>query len=386
MDTPYVFVRHDRKCKHKGNKFYRGCKCSKWLYVPRTRRRVSAQTRSWATAEHKAKALAASDAPVNPDRQTIQAAVAAFLDDKETQNLAVVSLRKHRLIFNKELLTFCNKAGIVYLDELTLTQLERFRAGLDDAPGTIKKKLEFVRSFLRFCVLHNWLTKNPAVGLSRIKVSVQPTVPFTQDEFTKLLDTIPTMYTASRGLNGKTSEYLRARLRAMVLLLRWSGLRIGDAANLKRSRLSDDDNLMLYTAKTGTHVYVPLPPDVASELRALPNSSPEYFFCSGNGSVRSVTANWQRKLDGLFKKADLKRRAHAHQLRDTFAVEMLLAGVTIEQVSMLLGHSSVKITEKHYAPWVRARQQQLENAVRLAWEKKIPEPAKPKLKLVSKKG
>jgi hypothetical protein len=38
-------------------------------------------------------------------------------------------------------------------------------------------------------------------------------------------------------------------------------------------------------------------------------------------------------------------------LQDTFAVEMLLAGVSIDQVSMLLGHSSVKITEKHY-PYV----------------------------------
>lgn len=42
--------------------------------------------------------------------------------------------------------------------------------------------------------------------------------------------------------------------------------------------------------------------------------------------------------------------------RDTFAVEMLLAGVPLEQVSILLGHKSVKITEKHYAPWVKARQ------------------------------
>jgi integrase/recombinase XerD len=53
--------------------------------------------------------------------------------------------------------------------------------------------------------------------------------------------------------------------------------------------------------------------------------------------------------------------------RDTFAVEMLLAGVPIDQVSMLLGHSSVKITEKHYSPWVRARQEQLERSVKQAW-------------------
>jgi integrase len=44
--------------------------------------------------------------------------------------------------------------------------------------------------------------------------------------------------------------------------------------------------------------------------------------------------------------------------RRTFSVELLLAGVPIERVSILLGHQSVRITEKHYAPWVRARQEQ----------------------------
>jgi integrase/recombinase XerD len=55
-------------------------------------------------------------------------------------------------------------------------------------------------------------------------------------------------------------------------------------------------------------------------------------------------------------------------LRDTFAVELLLAGVPIDQVSLLLGHSSVKVTEKHYAPFVKARQEQLETSVKLSWQ------------------
>jgi hypothetical protein len=56
---------------------------------------------------------------------------------------------------------------------------------------------------------------------------------------------------------------------------------------------------------------------------------------------------------------------------------MLLAGVPIDQVSMLLGHSSVKITEKHYSPWVKARQEQLAASVRNAWTSFEPKPAKP---------
>jgi hypothetical protein len=30
---------------------------------------------------------------------------------------------------------------------------------------------------------------------------------------------------------------------------------------------------------------------------------------------------------------------------------------------MLLAHSSIRVTEKHYAPWVRARQQQMEESL-----------------------
>jgi len=35
---------------------------------------------------------------------------------------------------------------------------------------------------------------------------------------------------------------------------------------------------------------------------------------------------------------------------------------------LLLGHSSIKVTEKHYAPFVKARQLQLEHSARMAWK------------------
>jgi len=46
---------------------------------------------------------------------------------------------------------------------------------------------------------------------------------------------------------------------------------------------------------------------------------------------------------------------------------LLLAGVPIERVQILLGHSSVKTTQKHYSPWVKARQEQLEADLRSVW-------------------
>jgi hypothetical protein len=42
----------------------------------------------------------------------------------------------------------------------------------------------------------------------------------------------------------------------------------------------------------------------------------------------------------------------------------------IERVSVLacLGHQSVRITERQYSPWVRARQEQLEQDLKRVWE------------------
>jgi len=59
----------------------------------------------------------------------------------------------------------------------------------------------------------------------------------------------------------------------------------------------------------------------------------------------------------------------ARNMRDGTGRGDLLAGVPIERVSVLLGHQSVRITEKHYAPWVRARQEQLEADLANAWSR-----------------
>ena len=69
----------------------------------------------------------------------------------------------------------------------------------------------------------------------------------------------------------------------------------------------------------------------------------------------------------LFDLAEVPN-AHAHRFRDTLAIELLLSGVPIVRVSILLGHHSVRTTDRHYAPWVRARQEQLEKGLLRAWD------------------
>lgn len=81
-----------------------------------------------------------------------------------------------------------------------------------------------------------------------------------------------------------------------------------------------------------------------------------------------MVKSWDRVFQKVFATArPVVTGGHPHRFRDTFAVSLLLKGVSIEIVSKLLGHSSIKVTERHYSPWVKARQEQLETKVRRIW-------------------
>jgi integrase/recombinase XerD len=195
---------------------------------------------------------------------------------------------------------------------------------------------------IRFVHDSGWIPTNPTSHLKPPKITEPPTAPFAREEFTSILNACE-IYPDKQNA---------VRLRGLDLLLRYSGLRIRDAVTLSRNRIQGD-KLFLYTAKTGTAVYCPLPPFVIEALNEVPAST--YFFWTGLSKPKSAVGDWQRSLKRLLILAGVPD-GHVHRFRDTFSLELLLAGVPIERVSILLGHQSVRIT-KHYAPWVTARQE-----------------------------
>ncbi len=360
-----VFTRHRANCPHKSKVGYNKCFCPKYgnWSVDGKVKKTTLKTDDYADALRKAGDLENDVAAGWTGRTTVSDAVTAYLNDKRSQHLTSSTLNKLKLLFEKQLLTFCRQAGLNHVDQITLATVQQWRNTWTDAPLTASKKQERVRGFFRFCVDAGWLRTNPSKGLSKIKVTQKPTEYFTDDEFDKIVSA------ARRAPYGQ-------KLAALVLLMRWSGLAIRDAVTLERSRLDTEDHIMLYRAKTGVPVGVTVPPDVADELRKLSNDNPAYFFWSGRGLRKSCASDYQRALRRMFKQLNLEgadgkaKRCHSHMFRNTFSVNLLLVGVPIYDVSLLLGHSSVKTTEKHYAPFVMARRENLNDAVMLAWNAK----------------
>lgn len=349
-----IYRRHGSACPHRSRR-YRRCGCPIWVQgtLAGDVVRRSLDLTSWEAATNLIRDWETTGKIGETRKRSISVgeAVDAYLTDCQAR-LKPPSVKKYRTLLKNHFLPFCQQQKMLTLADLNVPVMRDFRNSWKFAPVTQAKNLEYLKVFMRFCVESGWLTSSPAAAIKAPRAQSEPTLPFSAAEVAKLLK-------ACDQWRGNSQK-----MRALMLVMRYAGLRVSDAVSLKRTALQGN-RVFLRQAKTGTPIWVPIPPEAMKALKALPSDG-EYFFWSGRGELKSALEFCRRSFMAISDLAGVKN-AHFHRFRDTFAVELLLAGVPIDQVSILLGHASVKVTERHYSPWVKARQDQLEAAVKKTW-------------------
>ena len=393
MGSPVItiFVRHstknDKPCKYADDEFSRRCNCRKHFRWTQngTQYRRQAGTRSWEEAEEIKRQLQDELAGRTPETRPednvhpVSDAVDLFITNKKVNGVSagVVSRYKSEL---GRFQAYCEKENVFTVARITRELLTGYAATWEatyPSSNTRASVRERLRSFLRYCFEGRWLDRIPAVP--KVTADEPPTLPLSDAEYAHVLaciDTVRPLRFDAKGVTRLLSPETKARLRALIQLMRWSGLAIQDAVKIRRADIIHDEANGLHRVvttrqKTGTHVSVPIPPKVAQEVLTLPSTNPAYIFWNGKSMSRAQVTMWgSRYMRPLFEAAGL-RSGHmvSHRLRDTFAVDLLQKGVPMEEVSKLLGHTSIKTTEKHYAKWVKGRQDRLDALVTGTWEK-----------------
>ncbi len=348
--------RHSAKCRHRhrGPNFTK-CRCPVWAsgIVDNKRVRFALKTRDLRRAAHRLvqKEQQGSARP----RQRLAAAVEAFLAFHEGRGDE--TKRKYKRLLGY-LLDYCSEHNVEFLDQVAevIDGYDRARAKQN---WTWTKEVELLRQFFNFCVDREWMTKNPAKRLSRPRLrEANDVTPYTLEEIVR-------MFAASLQI-GRTA-YERLRAHAMVLLLRFAGLRISDVVTLSRDHIRGN-RLERRAIKNGRWIRLELPAVVLEALERLPRpkGAPEdcqLFFSSGNASLRSSVKGAQRTLAAVFKRAGVER-AHAHRFRHTLASEILGKGGTIEDAAYILGDSPATI-RRHYAKWTPEYQSRQDAILRM---------------------
>lgn len=350
-----LYRRHLKACPHRDEGIgWQRCSCPVWCdgELGGRRYRRSLKTRSWDRAVARIALLESGkvDAGLSPD-VTVSAGAEAFLADCAARGLAASTVRQYR-----NTLGHLRKAhGTEPVADITLDTLTRYRAGRKVASTTSRRELEVIRQFFQFAADRGWITGNPARRLRMPKDTSAPTLPFTALEVDALLEACGRL----SSNNPTFVDFGKARARALVLLLLHAGLRISDAAALRRSSVAKGYLTISSTQKTGVPIRLLLHPSAQDALRSLPDGHERFFWTSG--TLDTCVHKLRRVIARLGEIAGI--HAHPHRFRDTFACRLLESGADIRTVSLLLGHRSIKTTEKHYAPFVKSHQALLDSAL-----------------------
>jgi site-specific recombinase XerD len=353
--------RHSKKCpdhKHKDGPNYLKCRghCALRIcgMLDGQRVRKSLRTRDLRRAARRLAEM--EEEALSRPRKLLSDAIDGFHAQHAEQ--APETKRKYRRLLGY-LSEYCTQVSLRYVDQIGVEAMDGYSLWRNKTNWTWIKEIEVLRQFFAFCIDREWTSKNPAKALKRPRLlEANDVVPFTSEEIVRVI-------AACDQIGRATYERLRAR--AMVLLMRYAGLRISDVVTLSRDHIRGH-HLEKRAIKNRRLICVELHPDVLKALEVLPQpkagaQNGTLYFSAGNASVRSLLKGAQRTLAAVFRRAQVGK-GHPHRFRHTLASEILAKGGTIEEVAGILADSSATI-RRHYAKWTPEFQARQDRVIRL---------------------
>ena len=253
------------------------------------------------------------------------------LEEKDRSPSTVLAYRADL----EQLISFLRSKNKALVDDVRQVDIEGFRDSLlaeKYTPKSVSRKLNAIKTFFRWLISEKLTISDVSADVAHPKI--EPSVP-------KFLS--PLEYRALRDIvRGDT------RITAIVEIILQAGMRISEVANLKIDNIKGE-KAKIEAYATQPERNIPLNKSAREALNAYlemrPKADSPYVFVSKNGNPLAVR-NIRAAIDRYMQKAEIPGYS-VNDLRTTFLVENLKAGVDLVLLSQVVGHKRLSTTERY---------------------------------------
>ncbi len=258
-----------------------------------------------------------------------------FVKDLEKKGRSPSTILAYRADL-EQLISFLGQERKNFPHEITTSNLESFRDALlaeKYTPKSASRKLNAVKTFFRWLKNEKVINSDPSKDVSHPKIETSVPQFLSQLEYRALRD-------VCRG---------DIRCAAIIELMLQTGLRISEVANLEMADI-DTNELTVRAYATQPERKIPFNRPAKEALTNYLNQKPKtdsrFVFISKNGNSLAVR-NIRATIDRFMQKAQIPNYS-VNDLRTTFIVENLKAGVDLVLISKAVGHKRLSTTERYF--------------------------------------
>jgi len=243
---------------------------------------------------------------------------------------------------------FVKYFGSYFLDEITPLMIEEFRAKRlkEVKKSTTNRDLALLKRMFNLAIEWGYCEKNPVrkVKLFPERENLKERI-LTEEEELRLL--------------ANSAEHLRPIL---VTALN-TGMRLGEILNLKWENVVLKERIIvLRKTKSKKQRIIPINQVLYDELLRLRLRSGKSSYVFVNPENRKPLKSVKKAFKGAIRRAGIEN-LRFHDLRHTFATRLLQKGVDVETVKELLGHYSIRVTQRYLHSNLKVKKDAVEKLV-----------------------
>jgi integrase/recombinase XerD len=223
-----------------------------------------------------------------------------------------------------------------------LQQFIRWVSELGMTPTSQARIISGIRSFYKYCLIENIVTKDPTTLLEAPKLKRALPDVLTFEEIENIIGQID------------LSKPEGGRNKAILETMYSCGLRVSEVVNLKLSALYLDVGFIRVTGKGDKERLVPIGDDAVKYITIyrknirvhvpVKKGQEDFVFLNRRGA-RLTRVMIFLILKDLVKKAGITKNISPHTFRHSFATHLVEGGADLRAVQEMLGHESITTTE-----------------------------------------